>query len=46
MLPWARFLTRRGIAILGYDKRGVGGSTGTGTPPRSTIWPGDVVAAF
>ena len=28
VLPWARFLIRRGIAVLGYDKRGVGGSTG------------------
>ena len=28
MLPWARFLIRRGMAVLGYDKRGVGGSTG------------------
>jgi len=28
MLPFARFLIRRGMAVLGYDKRGVGGSTG------------------
>ncbi|HLH32743.1 MAG TPA: hypothetical protein VKY31_16195, partial [Terriglobia bacterium] len=28
MLPFARFLIRHGVAILGYDKRGVGGSTG------------------
>jgi len=28
MLPWARFLIRHGIAVLGYDKRGVGQSTG------------------
>src|SRR5260370_10825720 len=28
MLPWARFLIRRGMVVLGYDKRGVGGSTG------------------
>ena len=28
MLPWARFLIRHGIAALGYDKRGVGTSTG------------------
>ena len=27
MLPFARFLIRRGMAILTYDKRGVGGST-------------------
>src|SRR5882762_7444349 len=25
MLPWARFLIRRGMVVLGYDKRGVGG---------------------
>ena len=31
MLPWARFLIRHGIAVLGYDKRGVGGSTGDWT---------------
>ena len=28
VLPFARFLVRRGMAVLGYDKRGVGGSTG------------------
>src|SRR5215471_13392082 len=28
ILPDAHFLIRRGIAVLGYDKRGVGGSTG------------------
>jgi uncharacterized protein len=28
VLPWARFLVRHGLAVLGYDKRGVGGSTG------------------
>jgi pimeloyl-ACP methyl ester carboxylesterase len=28
MLPWARFLVRHGVALLGYDKRGVGESTG------------------
>ena len=28
ILPFARFLVRRGMAVLGYDKRGVGGSTG------------------
>src|SRR5881275_8248 len=28
VLPFARFLVRRGMAILAYDKRGVGGSTG------------------
>jgi uncharacterized protein len=28
VLPFARFLIRHGIAVLGYDKRGVGQSTG------------------
>jgi len=28
MMPFARFLIRHGIAVLGYDKRGVGESTG------------------
>jgi hypothetical protein len=28
MIPFARFLVRRGMAVLGYDKRGVGGSMG------------------
>src|SRR5205814_3234229 len=28
LLPLARFLIRHRIAVLGYDKRGVGGSTG------------------
>ena len=28
MVPFARFLVRHGIALLGYDKRGTGESTG------------------
>jgi uncharacterized protein len=28
LLPFAHFLVRHGIAVLGFDKRGVGGSTG------------------
>jgi uncharacterized protein len=28
LLPYAHFLVRHGIAVLGYDKRGVGASTG------------------
>lgn len=28
MVPYARFLVRHGVAVLGYDKRGVGASTG------------------
>ena len=39
ILPFARFLIRHGMAVFGYDKRGVGGSTGDWNPPRSTIWP-------
>ncbi|MFL6279640.1 MAG: alpha/beta fold hydrolase [Vicinamibacterales bacterium] len=46
MLPWARFLVRRGIAILGYDKRGVGESTGDWNTASFDDLAGDVVAAF
>lgn len=46
MLPWARFLIRRGIAVLGYDKRGVGGSTGDWNTASFNDLAGDVVAAF
>lgn len=46
MLPWARFLIRRGIAVLGYDKRGVGGSTGDWNTASFEDLAGDVVAAF
>lgn len=46
MLPWARFLIRRGIAVLGYDKRGVGGSTGDWNTASFDDLAGDVVAAF
>ena len=28
LFPFARFLIRHGVAVLGYDKRGVGGSPG------------------
>jgi pimeloyl-ACP methyl ester carboxylesterase len=28
MVPYARFLVRHGVAVLGYDKRGVAASTG------------------
>jgi pimeloyl-ACP methyl ester carboxylesterase len=45
MLPWARFLIRRGIAVLGYDKRGVGGSTGDWNTATFDDLAGDVVAA-
>src|SRR5262249_28077625 len=46
VLPFARFLIRRGIAVLGYDKRGVGGSTGDWRTASYEDLAGDVVAAF
>ena len=46
MLPCARFLIRRGMAILGFDKRGVGGSTGDWNTASFDSLAGDVVAAF
>jgi uncharacterized protein len=46
ILPFARFLIRRGIAVLGYDKRGVGGSTGDWNTASFEDLAGDVVAAF
>ena len=45
VLPWARFLVRRGFAVLGYDKRGVGGSTGDWTTATFDDLASDVVAA-
>jgi uncharacterized protein len=46
MLPFARFLIRHGVAVLGYDKRGVGGSTGDWNTASFDDLAGDVVAAF
>ena len=46
MLPFARFLIRHGVAVLGYDKRGVGGSTGDWNTASFADLAGDVVAAF
>ena len=46
MLPLARFLIRRGMAVLGYDKRGVGASTGDWKTASFDDLAGDVVAAF
>jgi pimeloyl-ACP methyl ester carboxylesterase len=46
ILPFARFLIRRGMAVLAYDKRGVGGSTGDWTTASFEDLAGDVVAAF
>jgi len=46
MLPFARFLVRHGMAVLGYDKRGVGGSTGDWKAASFDDLANDVVAAF
>ena len=46
ILPFARFLIRHGIAVFGYDKRGVGGSTGDWNTASFEDLAGDVVAAF
>ena len=46
MLPYARFLVRQGMAVLGYDKRGVDGSTGDWKTASLDDLAGDVVAAF
>jgi hypothetical protein len=46
ILPFARFLVRRGIALVGYDKRGVGESTGDWNKSSLDDLAGDVVAAF
>lgn len=46
MLPFARFLIRRGFAVLGYDKRGVGGSGGNWREASFEDLAKDVVAAF
>ncbi len=46
LLPFAHFLIRRGMAVLGYDKRGVGGSMGDWKTASYEDLAGDVVAAF
>jgi uncharacterized protein len=45
MLPFARFLVRHGVAVLGYDKRGVGESTGDWNTASFEDLAGDAVAA-
>ncbi len=45
ILPFARFLIRRGMAVLGYDKRGVDGSTGDWNTASFDDLANDVVAA-
>jgi uncharacterized protein len=46
MVPWARFLVRRGVTLLGYDKRGVGESTGDWNIASFDDLAADVVASF
>jgi pimeloyl-ACP methyl ester carboxylesterase len=46
ILPFARFLVRRGMAVLGYDKRGVGESTGDWKTASFEVLAGDASAAF
>jgi hypothetical protein len=46
LLPFARFLVRHGVAVLGYDKRGVGGSTGDWRTASFDDLAGDAAAAF
>ncbi|HEV3485007.1 MAG TPA: alpha/beta hydrolase [Vicinamibacterales bacterium] len=46
ILPWTRFLVRRGMAILAYDKRGVGGSSGDWKGASFEDLASDVIAAF
>jgi len=46
LLPYARFLIRHGMAVMGYDKRGVGGSTGDWNKSSFDDLAGYVVAAF
>ena len=46
LLPFARFLIRHGIAVFGYDKRGVGGSVGSWREASFDDLASDVIAAF
>lgn len=46
VLPFARFLVRRGFAVLGYDKRGVNGSSGDWQTASFEVLAGDAIAAF
>jgi uncharacterized protein len=45
LLPLAHFLVERGIALFGYDKRGVGGSSGDWRVANYEDLASDVVAA-
>lgn len=46
LLPLVHFLVRHGVAVLGYDKRGVGGSNGDWTTASFDDLAGDTTAAF
>lgn len=46
LVPLAHFLVRHGVALFGYDKRGVGKSTGDWKTASFEDLAGDVVAAF
>lgn len=45
ILPFARFLVRRGVAVLAFDKRGTGASTGDWTTASFDDLAADVAAA-
>ena len=45
LLPFAHFLVRHGLAVLGYDKRGVGGSNGDWRTESFDDLASDAVAA-
>ena len=45
ILPFASFLVRRGVALFGYDKRGVGGSSGDWHTASFDDLAADVLAA-
>lgn len=46
LLPFAHFLVRHGMAVLGYDKRGVGGSTGDWKTESFDELASDAIAAI
>jgi len=46
LLPFVRFLVRHGIALLAYDKRGVGGSAGDWRNSSFDDLAGDALAAL
>lgn len=46
LLPFVRFVVRHGMALLAYDKRGVGGSTGDWRISSFDDLAGDAIAAL